>query len=136
MSGPFGTFDIASSGLNFSRFWLDTISHNIANVNTVTRGDEEGFKASFVVAAEAKGTGDSVGEGVRVAAVVQNPGEAPKVFDPTNPLADENGYVTRPLVDLGDQMVDMIVANRSYQLNIQMVQTARELYEQALRIGR
>lgn len=126
----FPTFDISGSGLALSSFWLDTVAHNIANVNTLTRGDEEPFRAASPVATPKEGGG------VRVAGLFAVEGEPARFFDPSHPLADEDGIVTRPVVDLGVQMVDMIVAGRSYQANLRTVEAAKEMYQAALRIGR
>ena len=57
------------------------------------------------------------------------------VFDPDHPLASEEGYVVRPVVDLAKEMADMIAAQRSYQLNLQVIKTNEETYQAALRIG-
>jgi len=72
---------------------------------------------------------------VEVAAVMRQPGEPTRVFDPDHPSADAQGYVTMPLVDLAGQMTDLILATRSYQMNVQVLQDAREAYQTALRIG-
>ncbi|MFO7293904.1 MAG: flagellar basal body rod protein FlgC [Actinomycetes bacterium] len=131
----FTTLDIAGSGMHVSRFWLDTISHNLANVNTVRGGNEEPFRAQMVVARERLATAGGPGRGVEVAAVMRQPGEPTRVFDPDHPSADAQGYVTMPLVDLAGQMTDLILATRSYQMNVQVLQDAREAYQTALRIG-
>lgn len=134
--GAFSTFDIAGSGLGTSQFWLDTIGHNLANLNTVRPGDQEPFRAHMVVAQEIRGLNASQGRGVAVTAVVEQGGDAPRTYDPENPLADDDGYVVHPVVDLGGQMTDLILAQRSYQANLQVISEAREAYQSALRIGR
>ncbi|MCO6502215.1 MAG: flagellar basal body rod protein FlgC [Acidimicrobiales bacterium] len=131
----FGTLDIAGSGMHVSRFWLDTISHNLANANTVRPGDEEPFRAQMVVARERLSTAGGPGQGVEVSAVIRQQGDPVRVFDPAHPEADAQGYVTMPLVDLAGQMADLILATRSYQMNVQVLQDAREAYQSALKIG-
>lgn len=130
----FGAIDIAASGLGVSKFWMDTIGHNLANVNTVRPAGEEPFRAQLVVAQEV-GQPGGVGQGSRVAAVVRQEGDAPIRFDPAHPLADEDGYVTDPVVDMAGQMTDLIVASRSYQMNLRVLEDAREAYQAALRLG-
>lgn len=130
----FGSLDIAASGLGVSKFWMDTIGHNLANVNTVRAADEEPFRAQLVVAQENR-TALGVGRGASVAAVVRQEGDAPLTFDPDHPLADEDGYVAGPVVDMAGQMTDLIVASRSYQMNLEVLRDAREAYEAALRLG-
>lgn len=128
--GAFGSIDIARSGAGLSRTWLDAIAHNIANVNTVNAPDEAPFRAKMVVASSR-----TDGTGVGVAAIAEAQGEAPLAYDPAHPLADEDGYVTRPVVDLAGQMADLIAAQRSYQANLSVVRSGRDAYEEALRLG-
>lgn len=134
--GTFSAMDIGRTGMGFSSYWLDVISHNLANVNNVVAGDEEAFTQRFVVA----GTNDDqiapTGSGVHVAdVVVDEEAEGALVFDPSHPLADEAGMIRRADVDVAAQMADMILAQRSFQLGSRSVTVAREAYESALRIG-
>ena len=130
MSGMFGALDAASSGVTLGRTMMDVIADNVANVNTVRPAGEDPFRASLVVAQARTGT-----DGVDVTGVVQQAGEAEVVYDPENPLADEGGYVTRPKVDLTEEMTNMMLATRLYQANLSVMQQARDSYAQALRIG-
>jgi flagellar basal-body rod protein FlgC len=134
--GTFGTIDVATTGVTFSRYWLDTLAHNLANVNTVNPAGEEPFRARYLRAEARVGEAGQSGEGVRLKEITVAQGDAPVVYDPQNPLADENGYVTRALVDMAGNMSDLIVAQRSYTMNIRVVQAAKEAYESALRLGR
>ena len=136
MSG-FNTFDVAGSGLGLSQTWLNVISNNIANVNTVHPAGQQPFRAAFVVAQEVGGgPGQGGGQGVAAVRTVVDGSQPAVVQDPGNPLADANGYVTQPVVDLTTQMTDMMMANRSFQANAQSVQTAREMYQAALQLGK
>lgn len=130
----FASLDIAASGLGVTKFWMDTIGHNLANVNTVRAAGEEPFRAQLVVAQENRSV-VGAGQGSRVAAVVRQEGDAPLTFDPSHPLANEAGYVVGPVIDMAGQMTDLIVASRSYQMNLQVLRSARESYEAALRLG-
>ena len=130
MSGMFGALDAASSGVTLGRTWMDVISDNVANANTVRPAGEEPFRASLVVAQSAAGT-----DGVNVAGIVQATGAPDIVYDPENPLADANGNVTRPKVDLTEEMTNMLMASRLYQANLSVMQQARDSYAQALRLG-
>ena len=130
----FSSIDIARTGVGFSHFWMDTIAHNVANVNTVTSADEEPFRAQMVVAREATSPGEA-GAGVQIGGLRTADEDPIAQYDPTNPLANEQGYVNQANVDLSAQMSDMIVANRSYQANLRTIQSAREAYEAALRLG-
>lgn len=132
----FSGIDIANTGLGFNKYWLDTVSHNLANLNTIRPGDEEPFRARVVVAQRLGSRPFAqTGSGVVVGAVVEQQGDAPLVFAPDHPLADADGYVTRPLVDLSAQMVDLMIAQRAYQTNARSMQSSKEAYEAALQIG-
>lgn len=132
----FSAMDISRTGMGFSRYWLDVIAHNLANANTVSATDDpEAFRARYVVAGTNTDEIAPSGSGVHVADVVEMEGDPPIVYEPTHPLADEDGYVARSLVDVAGQMGDMMLAQRSYQLNARAVTAAREAYEAALRLG-
>jgi flagellar basal-body rod protein FlgC len=130
----FDTFGIAGSGLMTHRKWLDAVSDNIANVNTVRRTDEDAFQQRMVVAEAVEyGTGEG---GVRVARAEFGSGEGRLVYQPDHPLADDAGYVKYPDIDLGDQMSQMIMAQRGYQANLAVVERATEAYKAALMLGK
>jgi flagellar basal-body rod protein FlgC len=130
MSGLFGALDTAATGVTLGRTIMDVVSDNVANVNTVRAAGQEPFRASLVVAQSLSGT-----NGVSVSGVVQQGGKPDVVYDPENPLADSGGYVTRPKVDLTEEMTNMMMASRLYQANLSVMQQARDSYAQALRIG-
>jgi flagellar basal-body rod protein FlgC len=133
--GAFDALDIARSGADVSQLWLEAIAHNIANVNTIRSADEDPFRAKLIHAEEALNE-NGVGEGTRAVEVLESDGDPMLVFDPDHPLANEDGYVVRPVVDLSKEMADMIAAQRSYQMNLQVIKTNEETYQAALRIGR
>ncbi|MEO1062739.1 MAG: flagellar basal body rod C-terminal domain-containing protein [Actinomycetota bacterium] len=134
MPGPFGAMHNAASGVSVGQRWIDTLSHNIANINTYTATDQEPFRARFLVIEEAGSAGST--SGVRLQSITRAEGDAPIVFDPEHPLADENGIVQGPLIDLSGQMTDLIIASRHMQANSRVITAAREAYESALSIGR
>ncbi len=132
----FSAMDIARTGVGFSHHWIDTISHNLANVNTATATDEEPFRALRQVARPLEGGPFATGgSGVTTAARIVDEGEPRLVHDPGHPLADEDGYIAMPAFDLAGMMVDLMAAQRTYQANVQTVGAAREAYESALRLG-
>lgn len=131
MMSTFGALNTAASGANLGRTWLEVVAHNIANVNTVRPANEEPFRAKLVVAQER-----SDGTGVTVAAITESNQAAPQLYDPGNPMADGNGVLVRPVVDLAGQMADMMAAQRSYQANLSVIRSSREAYESAMRLGR
>ena len=128
----FSAFDVAGSGLRTTRKWLDAVSDNIANINTATRTDEEAFRARMVVAQAEQYGGAG---GVRVAGVAFGDPAGRLVHSPGHPLADEDGMVRMPDIDLGDQMTQLMIAQRGYQANISVIERAKDAYAAALRLG-
>ena len=127
----FGAMDAASSGVSLGQQWMDTISDNVANINTVRPAGQAPYRAQQGIARSRPGTG-----GVETAGMAQEGGQPEVVYDPENPLADGKGYVTRPVVDLGTEMTNMIVAQRLYQANLSVMTSAKEAYQAALGIGK
>jgi len=128
------TFDaigIAGTGLTVHRKWLDAVSDNIANINTAVSTDDEAFRARYVLVQAGQSS-----PGVYVAGTELGDAEGRLVQEPDNPLADEDGYVRYPDIDLGDQMAQLILAQRGYEANASVVDRARNSYESALQIGR
>ena len=127
------TFDaigIAGSAMTVHRKWLDAISDNIANINTVMPTGGPAFQERFIVA--------QAGEegGVFMAGMAAGDAEGRMVYEPEHPLADAEGYVRYPDIDLGAQMGSLIMAQRGYQANAAVVDRAKETYQAALQIGR
>jgi len=127
----FGAIGIASTGLTVHRKWLDAVSDNLANVSTVRATSEDAFRQKYVVAQEIENGG-----GVQVAGVLEGSAEGRLVFEPNNPLADDDGYVRYPDIDMSSQMTQLIMAQRGYQANAAVVDRAKETYAAALQIGR
>ncbi len=127
------TFDaigIAGTALTTHRKWLDAISDNMANLNTVRSTDDAAFQARYIEVA----AGDE--HGVYVKGAVFGDAEGRLVHEPSHPLADENGYVRYPDIDMASQMGSLIMAQRGYQANAAVVDRAKETYQAALQIGR
>lgn len=128
------TFDaigIAATGLTMHRKWLDAVSDNLANINTAKPTDGAAFQARYVVAQEGPGN-----TGVYVKGAAFGSAEGRMVYEPTNPIADKDGYVRYPDIDLASQMGQLIMAQRGYQANAAVVDRAKETYQAALQIGR
>lgn len=125
----FDAFRIASSSLGTHQTWLDSLAHNIANVNTVRRTNEDAFQAQMVEVTSRPGGG------VGVSGVFLSDPEGRMVHDPNHPLADDDGYVRLPEVDMSSQMSQLIMAQRGYQASVQVTKTAQDTYTSALQIG-
>ena len=131
----FDIFGISGSGVALSQTWLDAVSDNIANINTVKRTSESAFQARYVEAAPIDSTGANP-SGVAVTGIALGSANGLVVSDPNNPLADANGMVRRPDIDLGDQMTQLMMAQRGYQANLAVVQRATDAYTAALQLGK
>ncbi|MCW2701557.1 MAG: protein of unknown function domain protein [Blastococcus sp.] len=132
--GVFDTLGISGSGLLAHRKWLDAVSDNIANINTTSRTSEAAFQERFINA-QAVDYGSGTG-GVRVAGAEFGSAEGRLVHEPNNPLADDDGYVKYPDIDLGEQMTQLLMAQRGYQANLAVVERATNTYQAALQLGR
>ena len=130
----FDTLGISGSGLLVHRKWMDAVSDNISNINTASRTNEDAFRERFIVA-QAVDYGSGEG-GVRVARAEFGSGDGRLVYDPTHALADKDGYVKYPDIDLGDQMTELIMAQRGYQANLAVVERATNAYQAALQLGK
>jgi len=131
----FDTLGISGSGLLVHRKWLDAVSDNMANINTVNPYDEAPFQERLIVA-EAMEYGSGEG-GVRTARMeLGGDPQGRIVYEPDHPLANEDGYVRYPDIDLGDQMVQLLMAQRGYQANLAVVERATQAYQAALQLGR
>lgn len=128
------TFDaigIAGSALTVHRKWMDAIADNLANINTARSTTGPAFQARYL---EAQAGANN--NGVYVAGTALGSATGRVVNDPTNPLADKNGNVRMPDIDLGTEMGQLIMAQRGYQANAAVVDRAKTSYEAALQIGK
>ena len=131
--------DASSSALGVERTRLDVIAGNMANAQNT--GDVTGqvYRRKMVVFSSKlndalDATGANAGTQVQVARVIDDPTPLPKVYMPGHPKADAKGMVQMPNVNPLDEMVDMMTASRSYQANLQAIQTGRSMFEESLKI--
>jgi len=133
----FNVFDIAGSAMTAQSMRLNVVASNLANADSVTSSNGQPYRAQQVVfqavppnAASPKGV-----SGVSVARVVDDPSPMRLVYDPSNPYADDRGYVTMPNVNVVEEMTNMISASRSYQANVEVMNTAKTLIQRTLTLG-
>ena len=129
----FGALGVAGTGVTVYRKWLDAISDNIANINDATRTSGPAFQARYVIA---QAVPASDGGGAEVGGIVLGSAVGRTVYEPDHPLADANGYVRYPDIDLGQQMGQLIMAQRGYEANLAVVDRAHDAYTAALQLGR
>lgn len=128
--GAFDSLRIANSSLGMHQTWLDSLANNISNANTAKSTDEEAFRSQMVVARARPGGG------VEVAGIAEGDPEGRLVHSPDHPLADAEGYVRLPEVDMASQMSQLVMAQRGFQAAVQVTKNAQETYSSALTIGR
>ncbi|MDR1440482.1 MAG: flagellar basal body rod protein FlgC [Clostridiales bacterium] len=146
--GYFGALDISASGLTAERLRMDTISQNIANVNTTRTADGNPYRRKVTLFEERVGPtlfdgylrsaykGDLIGDGVRVASILEDQVPFKTVYDPSHPDANADGYVSMPNVEVVTEMVNMIAATRAYEANVTSINATKSICSKALEIGR
>ncbi len=127
--GAFETLRIANTALGAHQVWLDALAGNIANANTATRTSEDAFRATYV---EFESRGDG---GVDVKGFAASDAQGRMVSSPDHPLADADGYIRMPDMDMASQMSQLVMAQRGYQASVQVTKTAQDTYNAALQIG-
>ncbi|KAB8306946.1 MULTISPECIES: flagellar basal body rod protein FlgC [Rahnella] len=129
-----GIFDIAGSALAAQSQRLNVSASNMANADSVTGPDGQPYKAKQVVFQVNAAPGQETG-GVKVAQIVDDPAPVRMVYEPGNPMADAKGYVQMPNVDVVSEMVNTISASRSYQANVEVLNTTKSLMMKTLTLG-
>lgn len=130
----FNIFNIAGSGMTAQSQRLNVVASNLANADSTTGPDGKPYRAKQVVFNTVP-MGNESGAGVKVSAVVEDASPMKVIFDPKHPMADEKGYVTLPNVNVVEEMVNMISASRSYQNNVDMLNTSKSMLLKTLTIG-
>ena len=133
----FKIFDIAGSGMSAQSVRLNTTASNLANAESVSGDPNAVYKAKHpLFEAIRNGLGkDASTTGVAVKGIFENQAPPTARYEPGNPLADANGYVYAPNVNSVEEMVDMISASRSYQNNVEVMNTAKDMMLATLRLG-
>ena len=137
----FKSFDIAGSGMAAQSVRLNTTASNLANADSVATTADGVYKARHPIfeAVRAQlamaGMQSQPQPAVRVSGIYESTAPASQRYEPGNPLADANGYVFAPAVNVVEEMVNMISASRSYQNNVEVMNTSKELLLATLRLG-
>lgn len=140
----FSSFKISGSALKAHKLRLDTISSNLANVETTSTPEGGPYKKksvyfqskpiSFQETLDQKI--QQASQGVEVTKILEDKEDPRKVYNPSHPDADENGYISLPNINTAEEMVDMMSATRSYQANVTAIKSAKRMALKALEIGR
>ena len=137
-------FDIAGSAMSAQTVRLNTTASNMANAQSVSSSEGETYRARKPVfelkQPDALQPGDlsrgvQAGQGVTVSGIVESDAPLRQEYNPHHPLADENGYVYYPNVNVVEEMADMISASRSFQTNAEIMNTAKQMMQRVLTLG-
>ncbi|MEH6578106.1 MAG: flagellar basal body rod protein FlgC [Amphritea sp.] len=137
-------FDIAGSAMSAQTIRLNTTASNMANAESVSSSAGETYRARkpvFELKAldelqpGAVPLGMQAGQGVNVAGIVESDMPLRQEYSPGHPMADENGYVYYPNVNVVEEMADMISASRSFQVNAEIMNTAKQMMQRVLTLG-
>ncbi|ADN76866.1 flagellar basal-body rod protein FlgC [Ferrimonas balearica DSM 9799] len=135
----FKIFDTAGSGMSAQSVRLNTTASNIANANSVSSSAGETYRARqpiFEAALQQASGYQNQSVPVQVAGIVESDKPLVRQFSPNHPLADQEGYIYKPNVNVVEEMANMISASRSYQANVQVASAAKDMAQQTLRLGK
>lgn len=130
----FNIFNVAGSGMMAQAQRLNVVASNLANADSATSANGQPYRAKQVVFSTVA-VDSSGAQGVKVTGVVEDKAPLKMVYDPKHPMADAQGYVAMPNVNVVDEMVNMISASRAYQNNVDMMNTSKTLLLKTLTIG-
>lgn len=137
-------FHIAGSAMSAQTIRLNTTASNMANADSVSSSVDETYRARKPVFALQEPSLEQVsnmdagllpGQGVQVKGIVESQAPLRTEYNPSHPLADEKGYVHYPNVNVVEEMADMISASRSFQINAEIMNTAKQMVQRALTLG-
>lgn len=134
----FNIFEVAGSAMSAQSVRLNTTASNLANADSVSSSIEQTYRSREpVFAAVMKGLqgNNAASASVRVAGIVESDAPLDSRYEPNNPMANEEGYVFLPNVNVVDQMANMISASRSYQNNVEVLNTSKQLLMATIRLG-
>ncbi|MGB2832378.1 MAG: flagellar basal body rod protein FlgC [Methylotenera sp.] len=130
----FNVFNISGSAMSAQSQRLNAVASNLANADSATSANGTTYKAKQVVFS-AMPSASPEAQGVKVTKVVEDASPAKVVYDPKHPLANEQGYVTMPNVNVTEEMVNMISASRAYQNNVETMNAAKAMLLKTLSLG-
>lgn len=134
----FNVLDISATGMRAESVRLNTTASNIANANSVSSSYEETYKARKpVFAAELQRASEQQGKGVgvQVLGVVESQSPLQIEYSPGHPMADKNGYIYKPNVNVVEEMADMMSASKAYETNVQVADTTKRIFRRVLMLG-
>jgi len=142
MSSLFKSLEISATGLSAERLRMNVIANNIANANTVSPANSEPFKRKAVILEPISDNKFSLTlqenlkiQGVKVVGIVEDNSQPTVKYDPSNPMADENGFVKMSNVNVLNEMVDMISASRAYEANVTAIDATKSMVKKTINLA-
>ncbi|MGX9461060.1 flagellar basal body rod protein FlgC [Shewanella sp. A14] len=135
----FNIFNVSGSGMSAQSIRLNTTASNIANADSVSSSVDQTYRSRHPVfeAEMLKANGQqNSSPGVNVKGIVESDKPLLKEYSPDHPLADGDGFIYKPNVNVMEEMADMISASRSYQMNVQVADATKSMLQQTLRMGK
>ena len=135
----FNIFNVAGSGMSAQSIRLNTTASNIANADSVSSSVDKTYRARHPIfeAVMAKASYQQQSSpSVVVKGIVESDAPLLKEYSPNHPMADGDGFIYKPNVNVMEEMANMISASRSYQMNVQVAEAAKSMLQQTLRIGK
>jgi flagellar basal-body rod protein FlgC len=134
----FNVFDISATGMSAQSVRLNTTASNIANADSVSSSIDSTYRARqpvFAAALQKAAAGQNESVGVEVLGIVESDKPLNIQYSPEHPMADLQGYIYKPNVNVVEEMTNMISASRSYQTNIQLAESAKNMLNKTLQLG-
>ena len=134
----FNVFNISGSGMSAQSIRLNTTASNIANADSVSSSINQAYRARhpvFAAAMQNAAGSQQTGVGVKVLGIVESNKPLNIEYAPEHPMADKNGNIYKPNVNVIEEMANMISASRSYQTNVQIAESAKSMLTKTLQLG-
>ena len=135
----FNVFNITATGMRAQSMRLNTTASNIANADSVSSSIDQTYRARhpvFAAAMQKAAAGQGVGVGVDVLGIVESNKPLNIEYAPEHPMADHDGYIYKPNVNVIEEMTNMISASRSYQTNVKLAESAKNMLNKTLLLGK
>jgi len=133
----FNILDISATGMHVQTIRLNTVASNLANADSISSNANETYRAKKPVFQTIldDATGEPMG-GVRIKEIVESKAPLKMEYNPNHPMANEDGYIFRPNVNVVEEMADMLSASRTYQTNVEVMNTSKQLLLRTIQLGK
>jgi len=134
--GMFDSLNVSASGMTATQLWMDVVSSNLANADSTKAANGQPYRRKEIELSQASPSFGEVLGGVQVDGIVNDPSPLRQVYDPGNPEANKQGYVTMPNVNPVTEMVDLISASRGYESNVTAMNAAKQMFSKTFDVLR